>query len=93
MAKPYVSDEGTLIIVDAKTDISSATLLQLHVKKPDGTVFQWDAGLHDLTHAAYIVQPGDFDQPGTYYVQLYIDSPTWQGLGETTTIEVYDRFL
>jgi hypothetical protein len=91
--KHYVDEIGTTIIVDAKTDISTATLIQLRVKKPDGNVFYWAAVLNGLTRAQYTLQPGDFDQAGVYYIQLYVEMPAWQGLGETAPQEVFEAFL
>lgn len=44
------------------------------------------------TMLKYVVQQGDFDQPGIYNLQAYVVLPEWKGLGETVSFEVFDRF-
>ena len=92
MNKYYVNDVGTAITIEAGTDISTATYLALKVKKPDGTLHEWVASLEGLTKLKYTVQAGDWDQKGRYYLQAYIEMPSWEGRGETVTFDIYDAY-
>jgi len=88
----YVGDIGTAIIVDVCSDITGATLAALNVTKPDGTAVQWVGAVYDTTKIRYYVTVDDFDQVGEYRLQAYVEMPTWQGHGNTTTFKVTALF-
>jgi hypothetical protein len=90
--KYYVGDIGTEIIVDTCSDISTATLVSLKVKKPDDTEVEWVGAIYDTTKIRYIVLAGDFDQSGKYRVQSYVEMPGWEGRGDTTYFKVSADF-
>lgn len=90
--KVYVGDIGTLVKVDCGQDISDSTVFKILVKKPDKTEHEWDGVLGGTDYIEYNSQAGDFDQAGTYQIQAYIDTPTWQGKGETAKFTVYKKF-
>lgn len=90
--KYYVDDVGTEIIVDTCSDISSATVTDLIVEKPDGEQFTWHGSVYDTTKIRYVVDAGDFDQVGEYLVQAYVEMPGWAGRGNTTTFKVTGHF-
>jgi 5-hydroxyisourate hydrolase-like protein (transthyretin family) len=77
----HVGDIGTTLIVTvledgAIVDISSATSLEITIKKPNGTtetktgVFTTDGTDGRMQ---YISIAGDFDQPGNYRIQGKVD--------------------
>ena len=86
--KYYVGDIGTEIIVDTCSDITSATVSNLKVEKPDGTLHTWTGTVYETTHIRYVVVDGDFDQVGLYLVQAYVEMPGWSGLGNTAEFKV-----
>lgn len=90
--KYYAGDTGTEIIVDTCSDITTATTADLLVEKPDGTVETWSGSVYDTTKIRYIVQSGDFDQAGEYFLQAYVVMPggTWRG--NTTSFRVVAVF-
>ena len=91
--KIYVGDIGTEIILDALTDISSQTVLQIKYKKPDKTTGFWPASVQDTTKAKYVTAEGDLDQAGTWQLQIYVElSGGWKGHGEATKLVVSDLF-
>jgi len=45
-SKPYVNDIGTVILLNTGYDLTTATLLQIYVKKPFGTVEIWTGTMH-----------------------------------------------
>jgi hypothetical protein len=73
-------------------DITNATIAEFQVKKPDGTLETWVASVYAPTKLSYIVQEGDFDQIGKYYLQAYIETADFMGKGETATFQVYDSY-
>jgi len=170
--KLYKGDEGIIINVDTKVDISDATVFKIGCKKPNSTVIDWNAvlvgpigvtviatpgigylvndiltvELKDGTSASfkvtaidggggvtafdienrgtgyyladgltvtggtglgftfnitsligattlkYTIGNGDFDQKGVYQIQSIVETPNWNGRGETLSFEVFDLF-
>lgn len=92
--KYYVGDIGTEIIVNTCIDLvdAGATVTNLIVEKPDGTVETWVGSIYEITYIKYDVQDGDFDQYGTYHLQAYIEMPGWSGRGTTASFQVTSVF-
>lgn len=90
--KYYVGDVGTEIIVDTCSDISTSTVRDLLVEKPDGTRVTWHGSVYETTKIRYVVRAGDFDQAGEYSVQAYVEMPGWTGKGNTVTFKVTGEF-
>ena len=82
MNKSYVRDIPP-IELDSGTDLSIATVLEIHMKKPDGTVVVLDADVYQVTKARHITIAGELNIPGAYAAQIYTELPNWSGLGET----------
>lgn len=75
-------------------DISSATLKNIIIKKPDDTILTNTASFFtDGTDGIiyYTTVEDDLDQAGTYYVQSYIEMPTFEGYSTPTSFVVYDN--
>lgn len=92
--KYYVGDEGTVLVVSTGNVLTTATLLQLLVQKPDLTEETWSATIDPLnnTRMTYTVQTGDFDQAGRYKVQAYVEFATGKWRGNTASFLVCDEF-
>lgn len=90
--KYYVGDVGTEILVDTGSDISSASTLELRVKKPDGTTDTWTGTLDGTDSISYTTVSGDFDQSGEWTLQAYVVLPSWTGRGESVAFTLYDSF-
>ena len=84
----FLNDVGTLISIDVQEDISSATSMSIKFKKPDNTTGSWPAFLEGLGSVQYVTTHGDLDQVGTWYLQVYIETPTWKGHSDITSIRV-----
>jgi len=92
MGKCYQGDVGTIILVDCGCELTDATVHVLMVRKPDGTVVSWDAVVYNKQYLKYVVQDGDFDQVGVFYLQSKVTLGNWSGLGETATFRVYGPY-
>lgn len=92
MNKIYVGDVGTVITLDVGEDVSTATTMDIVYKKPDGTTGTWNATLSGTTKIQYTTVSGDIDESGKWYVHAYIVLPSWSGIGETASFEVYEEF-
>jgi len=96
MSKYYVGDVGTEIILDCGMDITGATGIHIHVRKPDGSVEAWDAAVWTIdgapNYVKYTTQAGDFDVAGEYRVQAGLTLSGWTGRGETATFDVGEVF-
>ena len=90
--KIYVGDIGTDIILNTNETISSATITNMKVKKPDGTTATWVGALEGTTKIKYTVVEGDLSVAGTYKIQAYVSVSGWTGLGETATFQVYAAY-
>jgi len=93
MSKYYVGDVGTDIIVDTLSDLSTATVTNLIVRKPDSpTPVVWAGTVVDTTKIKYTTLEGDFNVEGRYYLQARVVMPGWSGLGETATFTLFTAF-
>ena len=86
--KHYVNEVGTPVVVDCGSAITGATSLALKVKKPDGTLVSWTPTIYETNYLKYIVQSGDFNLSGTYYLQASLTLGGWSGLGETASFQI-----
>ena len=90
--KAYVGDIGTVILLDCGVNVSSATVQKILVRKPDKTEHEWSGTIEDDNYLKYVIIADDFDQKGDYLLQAYIETPAWQGKGETVKLTVYEKF-
>lgn len=88
MTTVFVGDIGTEIIIDCGTDISTATLLKIEARKPDGVKVLWTATLSGTQKIKYAVQSGDINLAGRWDLQAYVEMPGWSGRGEIATMRV-----
>jgi hypothetical protein len=89
--KTYKNDYGMILIVDTKTDLTTAVGFKFIVKKPDGTEVEWNAIIHDETKMKYTIQAGDLDQEGVYEINSFAEFPGF-GTGETFEWEIFRRY-
>ena len=92
--KVYVGDEGTVIELDCGEDISTATVTDIKVRKPDGTLVTWTGSKNGGVNSQidYTVVTDDFDQPGAYRLQAYVEMPSGKWRGESVSLLVYKSF-
>jgi hypothetical protein len=91
MSKVYVGDTGTLVELDTGADLSTATLVNVKAKKPDGTAVTWVATVSGTT-VRYTTLTADFDQHGGWTLQAYVEMPTGRWTGEAAALTVYPAF-
>lgn len=90
--KYYVGDTGTVIRLDVKVDISSATVRKIKAEKPDGTEVVWDAVAIGSNLIAYTTLAGTLDQAGEWKLQADVTTPAGRWDGATAKIMVYAAF-
>ena len=88
----YQGDVGTALIVDTCNDITTATVTNLLVQKPDLSMVTWVGTVFETTKIRYTIQAGDFDQAGEYRLQSYVEMPSWVGRGDTAIFKVTKAF-
>jgi len=92
MAKIYVDNVGGVILLDTKTDISTATGIVIKVKKPDNSKTEWSSAAYNTTFVKYTLTADDVNMPGDYKVQAYFTLSGWVGRGETAKFKVHAHF-
>ena len=92
--KPYINDVGTELQIECESDLTSATVRKLIIKKPDLTEVEWPCTFNVTypTKLFYIILLNDFDQEGDYTGQAYIENPDGKWRGETFNFAVYGEF-
>lgn len=93
MAKLFVGDIGTVIALDAKVDLTNATVLEIKYFKPDGSGSgKWTATIdpQNNTIATYTTADSDLDVAGVWTFQLYVELPSWSGHGEMASQRIYE---
>ncbi len=88
----HLGDIGTTLIVNCGEDLSSATTMQLYIRKPDGTEVIKDATIYNSTYLRYATVSGDLDQSGNYLLQSYVITPSWTGKGNTASFVVKGNY-
>lgn len=88
MTQIFVGDTGTIIKLDCGVDISTATVHNIVVRKPNGTKVTWTGTVSGASTIIYITQAGDLDIAGTWHFQAFVTMPGWSGLGEVVTLDI-----
>jgi len=86
----FVGDVGTVIKLNAGTDISSASTKKIRAKKPGGTLVEWTAALEGTDYLTYTTQASDIDESGIWEFQIYVVLSSWQGYGAVAEHRVLD---
>jgi len=90
MSVIYKSDIGTELILDCGVTISTATVMKVRSRNPNGAVKEWVATLNTATSIKYVLLLNDINIAGKWQFQAYIEMPGWKGRGEWATVEVKD---
>jgi len=96
MDKPYVGTVGFAIEADCKQDISTATGISFHIRKPSGEEITRSSddgvSLFDIDGTTrcvrYATKSGDLSEPGQYKIHLFLTLGDWSGPGEVGTLTV-----
>lgn len=88
MTTVFVGDEGTEVVLDCGTNVSTATVRSIVVRKPDGTKVTWGAVAEGANSVRYVTVTGDIDMAGNWKLQAYIEMPGWKGFGDVSTLTV-----
>lgn len=91
-SKVYRGDIGTAIILDTRSPIDGATKASIKFKRPQGTSGEWVGGVYEGTKIKYIIEDGDLDTAGIWFLQAYVETPAWKGRGETVRLVVFNDF-
>jgi hypothetical protein len=85
----YKDTVGLTIDVETGIDVSAATNIVFHVKKPNGKWYEWTSGItvQDNTQFRYMTQSGDLNLAGNYLLYPVCTLGGWTGAGNP------DRFL
>ena len=87
--KIYVGAQNIELVVDTESDLSNASVLEIHVLKPDGEEAIWPAVKHSTPGClSYMIQSDDLLIPGIYKFQAFVDG----NHGETDCFQVYEKY-
>jgi hypothetical protein len=93
MARIHVGDKFVKIRLNAGMDISAATTIEIHYKKPDGTTGEWTATLEGTNYAYYYTLADTLDMNGTWTIQLYVEVGSVKAHGKAASFVVYDTLI
>ena len=93
MARIHVGDKFVKIRLNAGMDISAATTIEIHYKKPDGTTGEWLGVLEGTNYAYFYTLANTLDMNGTWWVQLYVVVANTEAHGEAVSFVVYDTLI
>lgn len=91
MSKVYVGDTGTLIELDTGVSLAGATITEIKVKKPDGTIVTWPATVSG-TSLRYTTTDTSLDISGVWLLQAHVVLPSGEWSGETARMMVHSLF-
>jgi hypothetical protein len=94
MAKIYQGDVGISVTVATGVVLTGATVTNLKVKKPSGTIVTWLATINGTNNQQldYTTIAIDLNEQGDYYLQSSVSLGTQVLLGETVKFPVYAPF-
>lgn len=96
--KVYVGQIGVLLEVETQgvgcpvVDWADATLTEIIVRKPDGTVVEFPASVVGSKLLYLTTTALDLDLVGTYRLQAHVVGPAYDALGETVTFKISEVF-
>lgn len=94
MGKVYQNAIGVDILVAVGKSVAAATLMQIHVKKPDGTEVVWTATAYNDTTLVYKTIAGDLNLSGVYTAHAYVEwGATSKHLGNAATFQIYKKYV
>lgn len=90
----YVGEENTIFYIDCGIDVSSATLTEVFLERPDGTNIKKTATPTiyngSTCFVSFKVDATDFNQEGNYKGQVFATIGAWSGWGKLFHIHVDD---
>lgn len=82
-----VGDFGQTLEISTDLDVTAATEVILAVKKPDGTLAEWDC-TPAVGLVTRVFEDGDLDQEGLYKVQIVCTFAAGQQTSEAVSFAV-----
>jgi hypothetical protein len=88
----YKDTVGLTIDVETGQNVSAATGIIFHVKKPNGKWYQWTAGItvQDDTKLRYMTQSGDLNYVGWYLLYPELTLGGFTGAGNPDRFPILD---
>jgi len=93
---------GVGVRLDTGIDLSTATLLEIRVKKPSNTFVTWPATVYTYLDGSgntvttqsitYTTVEGDLDELGEYILQAYVERPSEELLGDAIAVTVLPSY-
>ena len=87
MGNIFKCDIGTKIIVAVGFNISSASVVKIYYRKPNGATGSWDATKEgdNVSISFTTTTSGELDVAGVWTLQAYVEISSWKGYGNITT--------
>ena len=83
---------GTAIDCNMRVDLTTATVREIHYRKPSGATGLWSgATLVGTRVLRHVTVAGDIDEFGSWDFQPYAEKPGWKGWGRMQTVMVEDH--
>jgi len=89
--KIYISDIGTIILIDMGENISLAIGITLDVIAPKSNNKIWIPDIEGTNFLRYVIDEGDLDQVGIYKINPKLTLGDWTGHGDTVEFEVFNK--
>lgn len=86
----FIGDSGTVLLLDCGVNISSATLVKVIAKSPQGEKKEFIATVDGTNNVKYTTTSTDFDVVGNWLLQAYVQMPDWTGRGAWASLTVKD---
>ena len=86
----FAGSVGKEFVVETFMNLSSATLLQLRVKRPDKSVDLWTGVVYQTTKIRYVTGLNDLTSAdaGKNYLQAYVEQGSYKDYGKVTSFEI-----
>jgi len=90
--KIYKGTYGFNVLLQTNLDLTSATSLTIHYKKPSGVSGSKTAALFDNNSCYWLVKDGDIDEAGEWILQLEVQIGSMLLRSSSVLMDVLDHF-
>ena len=85
-------DIGLQLKLNTGVDITSATVANVHYRKPSGATGSFTGAVTGTYYVSYTLQDGDIDEQGEWEFQSYVEN-TWKLRGNIAKVRAVEALV
>ena len=86
-------DIGLQLKLNTGVDITSATVSNVHYRKPSGATGSFTGAVTGTYYVSYTLQTNDIDEMGEWEFQSYVEKSTWKLRGNIAKVRAVEALV